>query len=623
MNIFSYIQNIYWREPLWLLIAFQPFVIMLLKSLLQKNNNSLYAEKKLQPWVIFPNKITISKQFFGKNSAYLFAWLLFSVALAGPRTPLTQANNNQLYGADIMLVIDLSRSMNAMDIKPNRLHRAKTEIYELLQVAQDHRIGITVFSARPHLLVPLTSDHTVLQNYIETIDKISFPTLGSNPVDAILFAQNELKNTKGQSAIILLTDGDFNEINDSQLIKLKEKNIPLYILGVGTIEGEAIPLKDGGWLKSNQQYVISKMNSEYLESLSRQLKGLYSPVYDDGSDWKLLYSHGITQHNKTINDGSKKQVLWKENFHLFLMASLILFFISMNTYRFKRINNFLILPLIYIIFISIPNNNAYALEFGQSNEQAGYRAYLNKDYQQAEQHYKNIDLNRIYHSYFGQGSSLYKMGYYQKSTQQFTFAVLSAKNDTQRANALYNLGNSYFRTGNFSSAINAYEDTLRYRPNNKESLHNIEVSKALKTNIEQRINEKKRIATLLRQGNGPRSTGINDGAEINENTSVSMGDNNESLDDDIPLPDIPNIDDATVKKLLFSGLKNIKLVNNNTSVLNSENSKSIQFESIKAQQKLSTISDSQHLLWKRLFELEEGFPAPVEDSRVIPGQNPW
>ncbi|MCK5386291.1 MAG: VWA domain-containing protein, partial [Gammaproteobacteria bacterium] len=441
MNAIFYLQDIYWREPLWLLLSFQPIIILILKKYIQKNNISLYVENKLQPWVIFPARYTLSKQVFSKNTAYLLAWLLFSIALAGPRTPLSQADKEQFYGANIMMVVDLSRSMKAMDIKPNRLRRAKTEIYEFLEKAKDHRIGITVFSARPHLFVPLTSDHEVLQTYIESLDKLSFPTMGSNPVNAILFAQNELKNIKGKSAIILLTDGDFSEITNKQIKQLKKENIPLYILGIGTPEGEAVPLKDGTWLKNEQQYVVSKMNVDVLEYLAAQLNGRYSPLYDDNSDWEILYDQGIARHNTAINIDGEQQILWDEAFSWFLIPSIFLFLFSLNSYRIQISKNTVIFPLTCIMLFSLTEKEVSALETGQTDEQFAYRTYMKGDYTTAEKYYKNIANHRTYHSHLGQANSLYKMGHYQKAIQQFTFAVVNAKSDTQRANALYNLAN--------------------------------------------------------------------------------------------------------------------------------------------------------------------------------------
>ena len=624
MNIFSYFQDIYWREPLWLLLSLQPVIIFSLKKIIKRNHVSLYVENKLQPWVVLPSQHIFSKQLFSKNSAYLLAWLLFSIALAGPRTPLSQPDKKQFYGANVMLVVDLSRSMQAIDVKPNRLRRTKLEIYEFLEKAKNHRVGINVFSARPHLLAPLTSDHTALQTYIESIDKLTFPTLGSNPVDAILHAQSELKNMPGSSAIVLLTDGDFTIISDKQIEQLKEKNIPLYILGIATPEGEAIPLKDGTWLKHKQQYVLSKMNEDKLEHLATALNGIYSPLYDNNSDWEILYNKGIAKHNTLTNIDAKQKILWSEDFSWFLIPSIFFFLISLNSYRIQLHKNIIILPLLYVFTFSLPENNANAFEITQNNEQSAYRAYVKGEYAKADETYKKMDGKRAYYSYFGQASSLYKAGHYQEAIQQFTFAILNAENDYQRANALYNLANSHFRTGNYSSAIKTYQDVLRYQPNNEACLHNMKTSQTLLASIKQRLNEKQKILAESRQGNGPRSSSVADGTEINENTSVSMGENNNKLDDNIPLPDLPNINEDTIKKLVLSGLKNIKFAAKNPAPNQTYYKQSNEnIDILNIQQKLNVINDSQYLLWKRLFEIEEGFPAPVEKPRIIPGMKPW
>jgi len=165
---------------------------------------------------------------------------------------------------------------------------------------------------------------------------------------------------------------------------------------------------------------------------------------------------------------------------------------------------------------------------------------------------------------------------------------------------------------------------LRYQPENKACLHNLSVSEVLKTNIEQRLKEQERIISLARQGRGSQSSSIADGTEINENTSVSIGDEENTLDTNIPLPELPDINEDMVKKLILSGLKNIKLAEqSHVSIQYSgvQSSKNINLS--QAQQQLNTISESQHLLWKRLFEIEEGFPAPVEKPRIIPGVKPW
>ena len=195
--------------------------------------------------------------------------------------------------------------------------------------------------------------------------------------------------------------------------------------------------------------------------------------------------------------------------------------------------------------LSYPENDVYALELGQTTEQSAYRAYQKGDYAQAENLYQNING---YISYLGQANSLYKLGHYHKAIPQFTFAILSAQNDSQREVALYNLANSYFRTGDFSSAITTYNDVLRYQPKNKASLHNLKVSQILKRNIELRLKEQEQSITSTRQGRGSRSSDISNGVEINENTSVSIGESDTLIHKDIPLPKLPNIDEDAVER---------------------------------------------------------------------------
>lgn len=618
MNSLLYIQNISWREPLWLLLALQPIIILYIRKLIQKNNLSFYAEKKLQPWVVWPTNHTLTKKSFSKNTAYLLAWLLFSIALAGPRLPISHMDKNQLPGVNIMLVVDLSASMHARDVTPNRLRRSKLEIYELLEKAHSHRIGITVFSARPHLFVPITSDHIALKTYLETLEQLIFPTSGSNPFEAILFAKNELSKTKRKSVIVLISDGDFALFTDEQLTILNNQPIPIFALGIGTPEGEAVQKKDGTWLQYNEQHVISRMNEGNLRKLANKFKGEYSPVYNNDSDWSILFDQGITRHNSITNTDGEKQILWNELFPFFLITSMLFFILSLNTFKKK---NSVSIFLVSTCFFSYPENDVYALESGQTVEQAAYRAYQKKHYSEAEKLYQNI---KGYNSYLGQANSLYKVGHYHKAIPQFTFALLSAENDSQRAIALYNLANSYFRTGDFTTAITTYNDVLRYRADDKASLYNLKISKILKANIELRIKEEEKSILPSRQGTGPRSTTIANGVEINENTSVSLGEGTSGLQQDIPLPKLPNLDEDSVKKLLLSGLNNIELADqralqNTKSSYRKNNNSSL----LQAQQHLNTIDDSQHLLWKRLFEIEEGFPAPVEKAKTIPGVKPW
>ena len=635
------LQDIYWREPLFLLLALQPLLIFLIKQAIRKNNYALFAEKKLQPWVILHKSNSFKKHLLSKNTLYLLAWCLFAIALAGPRVPLQQADKTPVLGANIMFVVDLSPSMQAADITPNRLRRGKLEIVEFLESAQQHRIGITVFSARPHLYVPLTSDYAILKTYLDSLDSLTLPTLGSDPITALLFAEKELAQEKGKSAIVLISDGDFPEIKNSTdfspLDSLKKNDIPLYILGMGTVEGEAVPLQNGTWLKDEQQAVVSQMNENYLQQLARHLNGKYSPVYDDASDWKSLYQQGLSQHKETISVNGKQRILWKELFPYALFPAILLFFVSVGRYRINLSKNSTAIALI-LLLAPLTEKNVFAdpmfsleifsLEllsssFWPSNERAAHKAYQNKKYKEAEQLYKTLNG---YRSHLGQGNSLYKRGHYQDAIQQFTFAIINAENDAQRVTALYNLGNGYFRSGQFTTAIATYKDALRYQPKHHASRSNLESSKVLQKALENRIKENAWTKTL-RQGRGSRSAAIADGTEINDNTSVSLSGSDNKKPETISLPDLHDISKDTLNELISKGLKKIQLAEQNSngtaSGIRYQEQEETNISLIRAQQKTEEITDTQHVLWKRVFEMEEGFPAPIEKPHSLPEVKPW
>lgn len=622
MELVTQFQNIHWREPLWFFIALYPVVIYIIKVLFSKRNIARYVEAHLQPWVLIPDNIKLTHYLFSKNSLYFIAWILFATALSGPRVPIHQPDKENYLTSNIMIVLDTSLSMQGTDITPDRLHRAKLEIYELLDKAQNHRIGITIFSARPHLYVPLTSDYKALRTYLNTVDKIQLPTSGSDPVAAIQFAIDELTKTNGKSSILLISDGDesiFSDINIfSTLTALTKADIPLYILGAGTVEGSAILLSDGTWLMHNKHPVISRMNEPLLQTLANQYNGKYSSIRDNDSDWQTLYSSGIALHRTVINIDKNEQVVWNELYRYFLIPSILFFVFSLSTIRlniFKKSTT----SLVFIFLFSIVSDkDASAFTIISTDEQKAYKAYLDKNYTLASELYKNISG---YNGYMGLATSLYKMGDYQASVQPFTLAILAANTDYQRKIALYNLGNSYLHNGKFTQAIAMYEDALRYQPDHKESLYNLTLSKTLQdTLIKNQNQEAQRI--MPRQGQGPRSAQLSDNTEISDSTSVSLGESKNIPGKELPLPDIPNIHKDTLRQLLQLGFENIQLVEQETNTSSIIKSKSIQGIT-EAQLYLNELNEDQATLWKRLFEIEEGFPAPVEKARTIPGIDPW
>ncbi|WP_308873154.1 vWA domain-containing protein [Thiothrix subterranea] len=245
---------------------------------------------------------------------------------SGPRIPQTQPDDLRPAQFDVLVVLDISRSMQATDIAPNRLQRAALELHEFLGLAQGSRVGIVVYGARPHLFAPLTNDANAVRFYLQHLESLVLPTHGTDHAAALEFAQQELaaREQALPAAVLWMTDGDIpadqHAALQTRVQTLQTAGIPLYSLGVGTEDGEAIPLPGGKWLEHDGQAVRSRLDSTLLQSLTAQADGAYSAVKDDASDWKTLYTNGIAQAFPATSSDAQQ---WRELYVWALLLGMV------------------------------------------------------------------------------------------------------------------------------------------------------------------------------------------------------------------------------------------------------------------------------------------------------------
>jgi Ca-activated chloride channel family protein len=639
-----------WREPLWLLLAFVPLLIGWIHFVMQPRQTR-FADSHLMPWIVLHQHTKIWRRVFSKNSAFILAWLFFGIAASGPRLPMELAAQQQATDMDIMLVVDVSRSMHVNDISPSRIRRAQIEIEELLERSAGKRIGVIVFAARPHLLVPLTSDHDALRFYLRTLDSLVLPTQGSEPAAALELAQQELRDSTNPSAIIMLTDGDFSTMPDAAISTLNAAAIPLYLLGIGSIEGDAIPLTNGTWLQHDGRPVISRLNQKGLRHMaSLSVAGdvndnHYSPALDDDSDWQQLYDRGVARLAARLTDtNTDHHILWQELYHWPLFFGLILLWLSLMPYGLRLHPRFTVDALLHsafsktganvntktamlvssIVLLSLyPQQENYAANVasvnpaGPVNESQAFENFSNGNYPAALSIYKQLSG---FTARLGAGSSHYKMADYNGALRQFSQAVLAANNDKQRAVALFNLGNSYFQTGNYAAALTVYQDALRYQPARTNILHNLRFTRALKKAVDERLQQ---TAPAARRGSGSLRAPTTDATQNNQSGLLSIDENENKKPEDFPLPELANISNAALETLIKKGLDQIKLAATDVTSAEYTFRQRDKLAFINAWLRMSDLEDQQALLWKRLFEIEEGFPAPLSEPRQVPGVNPW
>jgi len=259
----------------------------------------------------------LPRRVFGRLYLTLAAILLFGIALARPQWGFTWREVRRT-GLDIVVVVDASRSMLATDLKPNRLEQAKWGIRDMLAQLHGDRVGLVIFSGVSYLQCPLTSDYSALMMYVDDLNVGLVPRGGTAISDAL---QTSIKSFDPKSAadklIVLITDGE-DTVDDplKHLPSLKENNIKVYAIGVGSPEGELIPIADESGQENflrdrNGNIVKSSLNENVLKRLALSTGGAYlraAPgqfgferlVQDEWS--KLQPASGETQRLKMYED---------------------------------------------------------------------------------------------------------------------------------------------------------------------------------------------------------------------------------------------------------------------------------------------------------------------------------
>jgi len=614
-----------WNTPWFLLLALQPFIIVVMRKLFENRQLKHYVNKELQPWVTLNSKPRLTSSRFLKNSAYFIAWCLFAIAAAGPRVAEDVPGKLATSGSDIMIVLDISQSMQATDLAPNRLRQAHQKISYLVEQANNSRVGLIVYAAKPHLFVPLTYDKNALRFYIRQLEYLQPPSQGSLTSIALQLAYNRLNsNEPGNSdrnmSIVLITDADTTEHNKpgEHVSKNRANNIPIHTLIMASNNGEAVPAFEDGWLSVNGRPVISRPKLDYYSSLSSRSNGVFARTLPDNSGIRTLVDT-INNVATSSTRPAAQQLIWKELFAWFLFPAILFLLISMSPYKIlpvfskktghAKIASYAIFSCLLVV--ALASNNAHASQYDLLDE--AYSAFNQRDYIKAKQLYASVNG---FPGLYGEASATYRLENYARAARLFEQAVLLATTNNEFTRALYNLGNSYFNTGNYALAIASFEDALIYSPAHAASQDNLVYAKRALVAVEDR---QKLMSVTTRSGRGPRTARVAENIIINEDSSVSLAgsdaeDTNKQENAIASSIDIPE----------FIILRGLEFAKQSESSHDEEKQARLIIEPVTTQLGLlDNMHDSQPTLWNRIFELEEGYPAPRDKPAIIPGIQPW
>ncbi|MEZ4972093.1 MAG: VWA domain-containing protein [Cyclobacteriaceae bacterium] len=227
---------------------------------------------------------------FYKLAIRTAAFILLIVAFMGPSFGDSRKEVKSV-GKDIMICVDLSKSMDAYDIQPTRLEKVKFEMKRLVEAFNSDRIGIIIFSSEAFMQSPLTYDQNALNLFIETMNTGLVPSSGTDFGPPIKMALNKLADQEGPSSqqkskvIILISDGeDFGEDTEEVIKQVQDKDIKLFTLGVGTQEGSQ--LRAGSGYKTDKQgnTVVTRLDNRSLQSLASKTSGQYFEINETKND---------------------------------------------------------------------------------------------------------------------------------------------------------------------------------------------------------------------------------------------------------------------------------------------------------------------------------------------------
>lgn len=429
------------------------------------------------------------------------------------------AEKTERKGLDVMFALDVSNSMLAQDISPNRLTKAKELIYRTLEQMKNDRSGLVVFAGNAYLQVPLTVDYGAMKMLLASVTPGMIPTQGTNFAEAIQmagksFSQKEKKN----KVLVLISDGEDHDENAIDAAKAAATNgVIIYTIGIGSPRGSTILDPTTGQPKVDQQgnVVITKLNEAELRNIAEATGGRYQLLQNAGRVSENLVN-SIAQLG-TKNLGAVVYTDYDSYFQYFLGGGLLLFLIAFLLPDAKKIKpavkktfpqtvssgkalSWLIPLLATGIVLACPRQ----LWAQQKEKQpgldvkkavnAGNDFYHQKQYDSAgTQYLKALKAQpNSFEGNFNLGDALYQSGQYDKARTALNNSLKSAKTKDNQAVAYHNIGNTFLEQKQWQAAADAFKKSLLLQPEDRDTKYNLAYAQEMLKQQQQKNKQNKK-----------------------------------------------------------------------------------------------------------------------------------
>jgi Ca-activated chloride channel family protein len=460
--------DLHFLRPFWLLLL---VLLPLLPALVRQAHQSESGWSRIIPAALLkplvrPGGATQSHSRFTAVPLIL-TWTVMSLALAGPAwreapTPLQQQNDS------LVIALNLSLSMLATDVSPDRLTLAKRKIRDLLEERQGSFTGLVAYAGDAHVVTPLTDDSRTMEGLLSSLEPIIMPVTGNRADLAVARARELLdQGARGKGRILLITDDIRAKHRYDIRSQLEGSPYPLSAIVVGTEAGGPIPLADRGFIRENGEIVTVRADFDALAQLTEKTGGASHRLTIDNSDLKALDLRAGDDAGWEQTERDLTVDRWQDDGYWLLWLALPLLFLSWRRGA--------LMVVVLIIAPTIPTP-AMAFEWADlwsRPEQRG-ETLIKRSPEQAVQKFEAPAWR---------GSALYRAGEYE--------AAIDAFKEGNQVNSRYNLGNALARAGKLEEAVAAYEEVLADNPDHEDARHNRDlVEELLKQQQEQEQKDK-------------------------------------------------------------------------------------------------------------------------------------
>ena len=455
-------------HPHWLLLII-PVLIGIRWLYLSKNRPKLIASHLM-------NALGLQQQ--NHKLMPIITATLFTLSLVAMAGPSFQKQSQPAFNLNHakVLVMDMSMSLYANDIKPDRLTQSRYKALDLLSHWNEGSSGLVAYAGDAYVVSPLTRDSDTLSSLVPMLSPEIMPYSGSDAASGVKLAIEMMNNAGFNNGDIVLFSDDVSSNEKSQIEALLNGTLwRLSILAIGTENGAPIRLVDGSLLKnSSGNNVVAKTNMNNMQALTKQHQGQFMPIQLNNRDIKSIAEHtnnAIAQEEKSNQDEHSLQ----DNVNNGVWLLPLILFGSLLMFR-RGVLFSVILPCLFSFSFLIPKP-VYAATVQESittSNRSAQKAYEQGDYQSAAELFDDLEWR---------AAAQYQSGNYQSAID--TFSQLSDNQTDLNVSSQYNLANAYAQAGELEAAAEIYQRILELDPTHSDAARNLQIVEQAKENQDQ------------------------------------------------------------------------------------------------------------------------------------------